>query len=158
MCNVRLFFISLFIILSSFQVVNNNSFSGRVVAVIDGDTIEVLKGGKALRIRLNGIDCPEKSQAFGSKAKQFTSDQVFNKNVVVKEKELDRYGRTIADVYTDGGIWLNKALVDAGLAWHYKRYSSNQELATAEIKARNSKIGLWKDDEPKAPWEFRKAN
>jgi micrococcal nuclease len=133
-----------------------NDFDGKVVGVIDGDTIDVLQDGKAIRIRLNGIDCPEKNQAFGSKAKKFTSDAVFNKLVLVKVKELDRYGRTIADIYVDG-IWLNKAIIDAGLAWHYKRYSSNEELSKAELTARNHKLGLWQDLNPIPPWEFRRA-
>lgn len=132
-------------------------FDGTVTAVIDGDTIEVLQEGKALRIRLNGIDCPEKSQAFGSRAKQFTADLVYGKNVTIIEKGVDRYGRTIADVYVNG-VWLNKALIDAGMAWHYKRYSSDSELAQAETNAREAKVGLWSDAAPTPPWDFRKNN
>ncbi len=132
------------------------NFQGKVTAVIDGDTIEVLKEGKAIRIRLNGIDCPEKSQAFGTKARQFTSEQVFGKVIVIKEKELDRYGRTIADVYLEDGTWLNKMLIENGLAWHYKHYSSDQDLAQAETNTRKNKMGLWIDPTPVAPWDFRK--
>jgi micrococcal nuclease len=130
------------------------NFTGKVVAVIDGDTIEVLKDGKSVRIRLNGVDCPEKTQAFGSSAKQFTSNLVFGKAVEVREKELDRYGRTIADVYIDG-VWLNKALIEAGMAWHYKRYSDDKQLSEAETMARTSRVGLWGDNTPVAPWDFR---
>lgn len=133
-------------------------FTGKVIAVIDGDTIEVLKNGKAIRVRFNGIDCPEKTQAFGTRAKQFTSDQIFDQTVTVKEKELDRYGRTIADVYLKDGTWFNKTLIENGYAWHYKFFSSNQELAAAEIKARSGKVGLWSDPEPVAPWEYRRNN
>lgn len=132
------------------------SFEGKVISVIDGDTIEVLKDGSAVRIRLNGIDCPEKTQAFGSRAKQFTSGMIYGQLVTVKEKELDRYGRTIADVYLQDGTWLNKALIDSGYAWHYKAYSKDQVLSNAEIQAKKSKIGLWIDPAPVAPWEFRK--
>jgi micrococcal nuclease len=131
---------------------------GEVTAVIDGDTIEVLNEGKAVRIRLAGIDCPEKTQAFGSKAKQFTSDMIFGKIVTVKQSGIDRYGRTIADIYLEDGTWLNKLLIEKGFAWHYKRYSDNQELAAAELQARNSKLGLWHDAAPVAPWEYRKTN
>jgi micrococcal nuclease len=131
-------------------------FEGRVTSVVDGDTIEVLKDGKAIRIRLNGIDCPEKTQAFGTKAKQFTSDLVYGKLVRIKEKEFDRYGRTIADVYV-GGLWLNKALLDAGLAWHYKKYSSDETLAQAEQNARKSNIGLWSESSPIEPWNYRRS-
>lgn len=141
------------------------TFQGKVTAVIDGDTIEVLHDGKAIRIRLQGIDCPEKSQPFGSKAKQFTSDLAYGKQVLVKVIGEDRYGRTLADIYVDAanttnefGGWLNKALVASGMAWHYKRYSQDQELAIAEETARKMKMGLWKDIQPIAPWEWRKGN
>jgi endonuclease YncB( thermonuclease family) len=148
MIPLRIVFISLLLL--------NIQFKGKVVAVVDGDTLKVLKNGKEIKIRLNGIDCPEKSQAFGTKAKEFASKLVFDKNVVVEEKELDRYGRTIADVFLEDGTWLNKALIENGYAWHYKRYSSDQELAKAEVTARNRKVGLWQDESPVAPWDYRK--
>lgn len=131
-------------------------FDGKVVGVIDGDTIEVMQSGKAIRIRLNGIDCPESNQPYGSKAKQYVSGLIYNKEVKVKVKELDRYGRTIADIYLADGTWLNKKLVADGFAWHYKHYSSNEELASSEVTARKFKVGLWQDANPTAPWEFRK--
>lgn len=140
-------------------------FEGKVVAVIDGDTIEVLHDGKAVRIRLQGIDCPESKQPFGTKAKQFTSEFLFGKQVRVKAIGEDRYGRTLADIYVDAanttnefGAWFNKALVASGMAWHYKKYSKDAELAQAEQTARKMKIGLWSDQNPTAPWEWRKAN
>jgi micrococcal nuclease len=125
--------------------------------VIDGDTIEVLKGGKAVKIRLNGIDCPEKNQAFGSRAKQYTSSLIFGKKVRVKEKELDRYGRTIADIYL-GDVWVNQVIVENGYAWHYKRYSNDKSLDAAERNARKARLGLWSDLSPVPPWEFRSVN
>jgi micrococcal nuclease len=133
-----------------------SDFEGQVVSVIDGDTIEVLKDGKGVRIRLNGIDCPERSQAYGTKAKQFVSDLIYRKQVKVKVKELDRYGRTIADVYLLDGTWLNKRLINAGLAWHYKQYSADKELASSEVNAKQQKLGLWRDPHPIAPWDFRR--
>lgn len=131
-------------------------FKGEVTAIIDGDTIEVLRDGKAVRIRLNGIDSPEKSQPFGMKAKQFMSDLIYEKKVVIKEKEIDRYGRLIADVYLQDGTWVNKSLVENGLAWHYKYYSSDAELALAENLAKISKTGLWQDSNPIPPWDYRR--
>jgi micrococcal nuclease len=133
------------------------TFTGKVVAVIDGDTIEVLQDGKAVRIRLHGIDSPEKTQAFGSKAKEFTSNLVFSKNVKVVEVQFDQYGRMVADVYLIDGTWLNKAIVENGFAWHSKKYSNSQELAQAESNARKMKKGLWQDPSPIAPWEYRKS-
>jgi len=141
------------------------TFQGKVTAVIDGDTIEVLRDGRAVRIRLQGIDCPEKAQPFGAKAKELTSDLVYGKQVLVKVTGEDRYGRMLADVYVDAanttnefGAWLNKALVATGMAWHYKQYSQDQDLGYAEQTARRMKIGLWDDSEPVAPWLWRKAN
>jgi micrococcal nuclease len=136
--------------------VPTTAFEGKVVRVVDGDTIDVLKDGKALRIRLNGIDCPEKKQAFGAKAKEFTSNLIFRKTVVVKEKEIDRYGRTIADIYLSDGTWVNKEVILKGFAWHYKRYSKDENLAAAEQTARRLKIGLWSDPSPLEPWNYRR--
>ena len=133
-------------------------FKGPVVGVIDGDTIEVLKDGRSVRIRLNGIDCPERSQSFGTKAKQYVSALVFNREVTVRVKELDRYGRSVADVYTSDGTWVNRKLIEEGLAWHYKRYSSDQTLAEAERKAKASRKGLWIESNPIPPWEFRSGS
>lgn len=146
-----------FILITFLLLLSSSEFQGEVVSVIDGDTIEVLKNGNAVRIRLNGIDCPEKAQDFGTKAKQFTSDLIFGKTVRIREKEIDRYGRIIADVYVND-IWINEALVAAGLAWHYKHYSNDKQLAAAEIKARAKKIGLWRINDPVAPWDFRRRH
>jgi micrococcal nuclease len=100
-------------------------FTGRVVGISDGDTISVLHDGKAEKIRLNGIDCPEKRQAFGQRAKQFTSKLAFGKEVTVKTFGHDKYRRTIGDVVLADGRILNHELVKAGLAWWYERYSKD---------------------------------
>ena len=91
-------------------------FTGRVVGVSDGDTITVLHQGKPERIRLHGIDCPEKRQAFGNRAKQFTSTLVFSKTVTVQAVDRDRYGRTVGEVLLPDGRSLNRELVRAGFA------------------------------------------
>ena len=89
-------------------------FTGKVVGVIDGDTIDVMHLGKAERVRLYGVDAPEKNQAFGTKAKQFTSEQAFGKDVRVVVKDTDRYGRTVGDVFLPSGKRLSNELVSAG--------------------------------------------
>ena len=129
-------------------------FSGKCVGVTDGDTIGVLKDGKEVKIRLDGIDCPESRQDFGSKAKRFTSDLVFGKIVEVYQKDIDKYGRTVARIIVDGKD-VSLELVKAGLAWHYKEYSSDSVLANAEKVARNNEDGLWGMNNPIAPWNFR---
>jgi len=133
------------------------TFSGKCVGVTDGDTINVLKDGKEIQIRLDGIDCPEKGQDFGSKAKRFTSNLVFGKNVEIYQKDIDKYGRTVARIIVNGKD-VSLELVKAGLAWHYKEYSSDPELAKAENLARDNEDGLWGMTNPVAPWDFRHGN
>ncbi|GAB2531612.1 thermonuclease family protein [Rufibacter soli] len=128
----------------------------RVIAIKDGDTIELLKDGKPLRVRLQGVDCPEKTQAFGERARQFTSDQAFGKFVQLKVSDIDRYGRTVGEIILPDGRNLNYELVKYGFAWHYTAYSKDQELARLEQEARAHKWGLWADPSPQAPWDFRK--
>jgi micrococcal nuclease len=132
------------------------SYTGKCVGVTDGDTISVMKAGKAVKIRLEGIDCPEQGQDFGAKAKQFTSDLVFGKDVEVKEYNLDRYGRMVARIYVQGSD-VSLDLIRAGLAWHYKQYSSDPVLADAEEQARKAKRGLWSMPNPVPPWEYRRG-
>ena len=92
-----------------------NSWSGKVIGVADGDSITVMRNGKGEKMRLYGIDCPEKRQAFGKKAKQFTSQMVFKRVVKVKPVTTDRYGRTVAWIHCEGKS-LNEAILKAGLA------------------------------------------
>jgi endonuclease YncB( thermonuclease family) len=132
----------------------HTTWIGKVVGVSDGDTITVLHDGKAEKIRLYGIDCPEKKQAFGKRAKQFTSKMVFGRIVEARPITTDRYGRTIAWIYFDGAC-LNEELLKAGFAWHYKRYSPERHLAELETEARQKKAGLWSDPYSIPPWDFR---
>ena len=130
-------------------------FAGKVVAVLDGDTIEVLHHGRAERIRLKGIDCPEKKQPFGQKAKQFTSTLAFGKTITVVPSDKGRYGRTIGDVFLPNGANLSYELVRAGLAWWYKQYSDDLVLGALELDAQLARRGLWIDPHPIPPWEYR---
>jgi micrococcal nuclease len=132
-------------------------FRGRVVGVTDGDTLTVLRNGRAERIRLRGIDAPEQGQAFGQRAKQFASALAFDKTVTVLVRERDRRGRTIADVMLPDGRQLGRELVRAGYAWWYRRYSTDPDLAALESAARASRAGLWSDAHPVAPWEWRRS-
>lgn len=139
------------------QSIKAETFDATVTGVIDGDTIEVLHNGTPERIRLSQIDCPEKSQAYGTRAKEATSSLVFGKHVQVDSHGHDRYGRTIADIHTDDGTDLNKKLVELGLAWQYLRYSQSKDLAGEESNARSSHRGLWADNDPVPPWQYRQA-
>jgi micrococcal nuclease len=130
------------------------SFQASVIGVADGDTITVLRDHQQTRIRLDGIDCPEGGQAFGARAKQFTSSLVFGRDVRIEPRDTDRYGRTVARVYVETKD-VSLELVKAGFAWHYKQYSNDPTLSQAEIEARNARAGLWADPHAVAPWEFR---
>jgi micrococcal nuclease len=132
-----------------------HAFEGKVVSVSDGDTIKVMKDDKQVKIRLAAIDCPEKKQPYGQKAKQFTADMVAGKVVKVWQTDTDRYGRIIGFVFV-GDKNLNKELLSAGLAWHYKQYSRDPELAKLEFQARSANRGLWAEPDPVPPWEWRR--
>lgn len=134
------------------------AWSGKVVGISDGDTIKVLKEGKAVKIRLYGIDCPERSQDFGRRAKQFTSDLVFGKVVEIEAIDRDRYGRTVGMVYING-LSVNAEIMKAGYAWVYRKYCRIQvcsEWMQMEAEARGSKVGLWSHPNPVPPWGFRR--
>ena len=130
---------------------------GKVVAVTDGDTITVLddmdKG--RFRIRLDKIDAPEKKQAFGNKAKQYLSTLIYGKQVKIRFKKIDNYGRILGIVYLDGKE-INLQMVQDGLAWHYRHYDNTESYITAEQIARANKKGLWIEKDPINPYIFRK--
>lgn len=136
---------------------------GRVVGVSDGDTITVLDAQRVQhKVRLAGIDAPEKSQPFGNSAKESLSDLVFGKTVTVEHSRVDRFGRVVGKVLV-GDVEANLAQVRAGMAWHYKEYEREQSVvarvkyAYAENVARQRRIGLWRDTNPTPPWDFRRV-
>lgn len=133
------------------------TFKGKVTAIKDGDTYKVLYDGSEKTIRLAHIDCPEKNQPFGSRAKQFASEICFGKIVTVKTGgKTDRNKRILGEILLQDGTNVNKELVKNGLAWHFKKYSDNNEYAGLETTAKQRQMGLWADKEPIAPWEWRK--
>lgn len=131
------------------------TFTAKVIAVADGDTITVMHDNHAEKIRLSGIDCPEKKQPFGKDAKLFTSQAVFGKEVQVNTIGRDKYGRSIGEVIEPDGNSLNAKLVENGLAWHYIRFDHQQTLDDLEHQARGARRGLWVQDSPTPPWVFR---
>lgn len=135
---------------------------GKVVGISDGDTISVIAENKTTtKIRLSGIDAPEKSQAFGEQSKKHLNDQIFGKTVDIEWNKLDKYGRTIGKILYQGQD-ANLEQIKAGYAWHYKAYETEQSLedrlqyAQAEKDAQSRKLGLWADSmQPIPPWEYR---
>ncbi len=131
-------------------------FEGRVVAIIDGDTVGVMRAGREVRIRLHGIDAPEKRQAYGRRAQDYLGEMIFKQTVRVVIRSKDRYGRSVADLYL-GSKHVNQEMVRAGMAWWFRRYAPrDMELRELEERAREAGIGLWTDADAIAPWNFRK--
>jgi endonuclease YncB( thermonuclease family) len=137
------------------------SFAGRVVVVEDGDSIVVLDDANGTyKIRLQGIDAPEGGQAFGDRSGQSLSEMVSGKQVEIEWSKRDRYRRLVGKVLSDGNdVCLQQ--IKAGMAWHYKYYQDEQSAtdrelyATAENEAHSARLGLWSDENPIPPWQFR---
>jgi len=142
---------------------NAETITGLVVGVADGDTITVLDADKVQhKIRLSGIDAPEKKQAFGNRSKESLSALAFDKTVNVETSKRDRHGRQIGKVLVNGQD-VNLMQVERGMAWFYRQYQREQSpndqrlYAKAEDAARADKRGLWRDADPLPPWEFRRS-
>jgi endonuclease YncB( thermonuclease family) len=130
---------------------------GKVVKIADGDTLTVLDSARNQhKIRLAGIDAPERTQAFGTQARNALGSAVFRQTVRVEVTDTDRYGREVGRVYC-AGHFINADLVRAGFAWRYPQWDKTGEFAPLEIDARGHHRGLWADSNPIPPWEFRKA-
>jgi micrococcal nuclease len=129
----------------------------KIVGIKDGDTVvALLENNTQETLRLADVDCPENRQPFGKNAKQFTSSQVFGKNVIFYRISKDRYRRTIAKIFYDNDKYLSGEIIKAGFGWWYYKASKNFKLKDVEIAARNKKLGLWSDKNAVAPWDFRK--
>ena len=134
-------------------------FEGRVVKIVDGDTIDVLVGREMRRVRLFGIDTPERGQPWASKAKEALARRVFGKEVRVNDVATDRYGRTVGEVYADN-VCVGCELVREGNAWVYRHYTDDPVLYQLEAEARAARRGLWSLPEAQRvpPWEWRQSS
>lgn len=139
-----------------------HAWQARVVSVADGDTITVepVVGGERVKVRLHGIDAPEKKQAGGEAARGFVFDAALYKNVEISEQgKPDRYGRAIAIVYLPSGQSLQAELLKNGHAWVYPRYCKKcTDWEALQDAARKNKRGLWGDENAVPPWEWRAVN
>ena len=132
------------------------SLIGTVVGVSDGDTLTLLTSDKKqVKIRLAEIDAPESKQAFGQKSKQALSELCFKKAAIVDVQSIDKYKRTVGLIMCDG-VNANAEMVNMGLAWVYDQYVKDKTLYDLQNKAKSNKVGLWSDEEPVAPWQYRK--
>ena len=155
----RTFFLSItlfFIVI--YQV--HADFNGKVVKIIDGDTVDILTPKKQkIRVRLLDIDAPESRQAYGNASKKYLASLIAGKSVFVKENKKDIYQRTLGTIFLNK-INVNAKMVESGYAWAYrvKGVANNKNMVKLESKAKQKQKGLWKDKHPIAPWDFRNRN
>lgn len=136
-----------------------STISGKVIAIIDGDTYDVLlQGNKTARVRMEGIDAPEKGMPFYQKSKKYLSDLCFEKKIKIKITGVDNHERFLAYSFLEDGKELSQEMIKAGLAWHFKKYNSDSELSELELEAKTLRKGLWIDENPMTPWENRKLH
>ena len=146
-----------FIILFLFTLsIYSEEIIGKVIGISDGDTIKLITNNKQIKIRLFGIDAPERDQEFGTKSKEVLSSLIFKKEVKLITKSKDQYGRTLGTIFLEDTN-INLEMVKTGYAWVYKKYNKDSEFINAETNAKEKKLGLWIDKNPIAPWLFRKT-
>ena len=165
-----IFFTNAFVIIFTLNInYLRADFTAKVQRVVDGDTVHVIdKAGKKFKVRLTGIDAPEKNQPYGLASTYKLTEILINKLVLLKSKPnngkpytIDRYKRVLAKIILDGRD-INLSQVLRGYAWHFKRYQkqqspSDRELySEAEIDAKKNELGLWGEKNPIAPWKWRK--
>lgn len=150
--------VSLIFLFTSSSIIiqkTQQKITGNVVKIVDGDTFDLLTQDTVkIRIRLNGIDCPERKQDYYQVCKDALSQYIFGKKVTLVIHGKDRWKRTLADVYVNNES-INHKMIKNGFAWHFKKYSKDKKLAQAEEYARKKKMGLWKMKDPVAPWNHR---
>ena len=133
-----------------------NNIPGIVTKVYDGDTLTLQNNNGIYKIRLSGIDAPERRQSYGNVSRNHLYNMVRNKFVYAEVHDKDRYGRYVAKIIVDTTD-VNAEMLKAGLAWHYKQYDKNPEYARLEQEAKQNRRGLWIDKNPIPPWVYRKS-
>ena len=145
------------------EVAVNKPGAIEVVGVNDGDTVTVFFADekRQQKIRLATIDAPEYAQPYGKKSRQYLSDLVFKKKIRLRELGRDKYGRIIGEIFIDEKN-INVEQIKSGFAWHYKHHERQQSYkerviySEAEKYAREQRLGVWQDDNPIPPWEYRR--
>lgn len=134
-----------------------DTFNAKVIAVLDGDTLLVLRDGAKVKVRMANIDAPEKDQAFGMQSRQSLVDMVLKKQVSINSQAVDQYGRVVGLV-TEGGRSVNEEQVRRGMAWEYSHFHSDKSYIALQQAAQQSRRGLWSQGAPQAPWLWRKTH
>ena len=131
---------------------------GKAVKITDGDTFTLLVDGhEQVKIRIDGIDAPDKGQAFGNRAKEYLSGMIWGEELTVRVMKTDKYGRSIGKVSTPSVVDVGLEMIKAGYAWQYREYNKEKSYEDAEILARRNRNGLWLDKNPIKPQDFRKV-
>ncbi|MDR1723183.1 MAG: thermonuclease family protein [Tannerella sp.] len=151
---------AVFLIFIECQFGSQDYFSGKVIKVIDGDTYDMVADDSedTIRVRMDGIDAPERGMPFSRVSTNYLSDLCLGQYIEVEKTGTDQYGRTLGFTYLKDGRELGREMLKAGLAWHFTKYNSDQELADLEDEAKQAKRGLWRDPNPVPPWEKRALN
>lgn len=150
----KFIYIILIVLLTSCDP-SSNTITGEVVNVADGDTFTMKTiTNEKIKIRLYGIDAPERGQDFGTKSRQLLNDLCYGKIVEVTVEDIDQYDRTLGTVYVDD-VNVNEEMVRNGLAWYYSHFVDNPRLDSLEQVARSEKLNIWSQKNPKSPFEFR---
>lgn len=132
-----------------------HTLSATVTRIIDGDTFEIVTSNQqTYKVRMNAIDCPERKQPYYQQAKNKLAAYIFGRVVQINWASKDRNQRILGDVYFKNN-YINQQLIADGLAWHFKRYNNNPQLAAVEDKAKQEKKGIWQEANPVAPWLYR---
>jgi endonuclease YncB( thermonuclease family) len=134
-----------------------SEYTAKVIAVLDGDTLLVMRSGKPIKLRLVGIDAPEKAQPHGIAAQQSLAEMTMGRMVKVITRARDDYGRTVAEVFTDD-LNVNHEQVRRGMAWEYSRFHNNHELSAMQNEAQQQKLGLWSGADVVEPSQWRKQH
>jgi micrococcal nuclease len=132
--------------------------SVKVISISDGDSFTVLFKNEPFKIRIQGIDAPERNMPFYKTSKGFLASLIFNKYVNLEITDKDKYQRFVANVFLTNQTNIGYQMIKNGMAWHYVKYSNDTKMADYQQIARDFKMGLWQDNNPEAPWEFRKKN
>jgi micrococcal nuclease len=135
------------------------TLTGKVIGIVDGDTYDLLTPDKeTIRIRTAAIDAPERGMPFYNVSKQYLAKLCFGKMVSLKIDARDRYDRIVAFTYLPDSAEVSAEMLKAGMAWHFKKYNTDKDLAQLEIEARNARKGLWVDKDHMEPWRNRKLH
>jgi endonuclease YncB( thermonuclease family) len=137
--------------------VQAETFTAKVIAVLDGDTVLILHNGKAIKVRIANIDAPEKTQAFGKQSRESLLEMVGKKQVQIDSQAVDQYGRIVGLIEVDGRN-VNQEQVKRGMAWEYSHYHSDKTYLLLQSDAQQVRRGLWAQSSPQAPWQWRKLH